>query len=313
MNQFGSGFKFQAGLPMRLDIGDIIDLLEVHPGRQYCRWFKAYPQIPTNLTTTVLPVDARKFVRVEQEWPVSELRPTVVFDASGFNRTYREMLGMVDEGGMAIVYSPDAIEIAQDDWVSPWGAIGDGTDAPSRVVAEVVPRGRKRVTTTGTVSIAGSTATFSSANHGARYGDVLITAGRQVTLGTPTGVTVPVLGTIVASSTPVTNAKFELGRDSLLHPGAYDFIEMMTAAGTVYPGGLRANVENQELVWLDVTGIATLNALSIRYRAVPTYSIKSSWVRIPGFDYDDPRIPVGRLPHMAQGMLVIPETHRGWV
>jgi hypothetical protein len=313
MDAFSSGFKFPSLLPFRLDIGNFISLVQVHPGRQFCRWYKAFPQIPTNVTTQILPTDSKKFVRVEQEWPSPELRPMVVFDATGFNRTYREMLGMVDEGGMAMVYLPDEIEIAQDDWVTPWGMMGDGSDAPSRVVTEVVPRGRKRVTGVGTVSISGSTATFSSASHGARYGDVLVAAGRQVTLGTPTGVTVPILGTIVSSTTPVTNAKFELGRDALNHPGAYDLMEMMTASGTVLQGGLRVNIADNELVWVDIAGLTTATAISIRYRATPTYSVKSSWVRIPGFDYDSPTLPVGRLPHMAMGMQVIAETHRGWV
>lgn len=312
MNQFGSGFKFQSGLPLRLDIGDLFDLISVHPGRQFCKWYKAYPQIPTNITTQVMPTDAKKFVRVEQEWPAPELRPMVVFDATGFNRTYREMLGLVEEGGMAMVYIPDEIDIAQDDWVTPYGLMGDGTDAPSRIVSEVLPRGRKRIAGTGTVTIAGSTATFSSATHGARYGDVLITAGRQVTLGEPNGASVPIIGTIVSSTTPVTAAKFEIGRDSVLHPGASDFIEMMTSAGTVIPGGLRANIVDQELVWIDLSGLTTTNALSIRYRATPTFAVKSSWLRVPGFDYDSPSVPIGRLPHMAQAMQVIPETHRGW-
>jgi len=313
MNQYGSGFKFGNGLPLRLDFGDLLDLIQVHPGRQFCRWYKAYPQIPTNVTTVTLPTDAKKFIRVEQEFPSTELRPMIVFDASGFNRTYREMLGMVEEGGMAMVYLPDEVDIAQDDWVTPWGLVGDGSDAPNRVVSEVLPRGRKRIAGTGTVTIAGSTATFSTTSHGARYGDVLMAAGRQVTLGTPTGATVPIIGTIVASTTPVTNARYEIGRDALMHPGASNFMEMMTASGTVIPGGLRANIANQELVWLDMTGIADAPALSVRYRATPTYAIKSSWVRIPGYDYDAPSVPIGRLPHMAQGMHVIPENHRGWL
>ena len=312
MRDYTSGSKQQVGLPMRIDFGDLLDLIAVHPGRQFCRWYKAFPQIPTNITAQTLTTDSKKFIRIEQEWPSPDQRPYMVFDATGFNRTYRDMLGMVEEGGMAMVYLPDEMDVGQEDWISPWGIMGDGSDAPSRIVMEVVPRGRKRIAGVGTVSIAGNTATFSSASHGARYGDVLITAGRQVTLGTPTGTTAPVIGTIVASATPVTGAKYELGRDSLLHPGGYDLIEMMTPAGTIINGGLRGYIENQEIVWRSLTGLESATALSVRYRAVPTYAIKSSWIRIPGFDYDSPRLPVGRMPHMAQGMLVIPETHRGW-
>lgn len=312
MDNIGSLQKNTFIYPFRIDFGDIAALVYAHPGRQFCRWFKAYAQIPTNTTSQTFATDARKFLRIEQDWVSSETRPLVVFDATGFNRTYRDMLGLVEEGGMAMVYMPDEIDIAQDDWITPWGMVGDGTDAPSRTVLEVIPRGRKRLSAQGTVTIAGSTATFSSAVDGPRYGDVLFAAGGAYTIGTPVGATAPILGTITASPSGVTSAAYEIGRDSMLHPSAFNLIEIMSPAGTVYKANLLADIEDQEIRWIDISGFATSHAISVRYKTVPTYSVKSSWLRIPGMDYDNPNRPIGTLPHLATGMQVIPETHRGW-
>lgn len=299
-------------VPLRLDAGHIRSLLLSHPGRQFCRHFRAFPALPTDPNRGTYPTGASKFVREEVSFPAD--RPTVVFDQTGFSKSYRDAFGMVEEGSVAIAYQPDLVDLAPDDWVMPWGMVGDGSDAPKRSIGEVIQRGNTTTEGSGSVSVSGSVATFTDSQTGLlRHGDILSAAGgRWVVDSLTTSTTVALLATIVAPSVTVAGAAFLVGRDVPLHNYAAVIDRISIAGGASSPAGLICTYDGASIVFNDATTLGAASAYSIRYRAVPKYVIKSSWVRVPGFDYDPaPDLPIGELPHVATATLVIPETYRG--
>lgn len=308
--------NFPTGTPMRLDATQFQSMMLSHPGRQYFRWWRAMRTLPSDLRNGSLAAGDGLFTFEEVEW--SAQRPMAVFDSSMFNRTFRPEFGRVDEGSISVVYAPDDADIGQDDLIMPWGCVGDGSDASSRSILEVVERGRRRTTGVGTVTVNGdySEATFSHAQTAtARYGDILVVGGGKLILGAFSDtVTAEVLGVIVAPQFAPANAIFEIGRDVLCHVTQVSSLDRIMASGqpsVLSQGRCRWDAETESVLWEDISSLGESPSYSVRYRAVPRYSIKSAEMRIPGLDYAPlPGARVGRLLHQAVGSLMPAEDGR---
>lgn len=297
-------------LPLDLDIGHVLNMVRDHPGRQYCRHWRSFASVPTDTNRSIYA--GSNYVREEVEWPSN--RPQVVFDMAGFGKVFRDALGSWEEGSIAMVFIPSEIRIQPNDHVMPWGRMGDGTDAVRREITEVIVRGNLQTAGAGSVSVASGLATFSDNQTGlVRYGDILIAGGGKFVLGTPaTATSAPVLATIAAPPRPVSAAAFSIGRDQPVHRHAAVIDRYMVAGSASLSAGFSLSFDGTSIQWFDASALGSVSAYSIRYRAVPLYVVKTSPVRVPGFDLArQSGYNLEEYPHAAVGGLVQPEAYRG--
>lgn len=302
---------------MRLDGRLFRDLMLTHPGRQFFRWWRAMRTPPSEIRSGSLASGDGTYVYEEVEWAAQ--RPMIVFDSTTHDRTFRDTYGRLEEGSISLVYAPDESDIAQDDRIMPWGVVGDGSDAPARSVLEIVERGKRQQAGTGTVTLNDDLdqATFTHSQASIlRYGDILVAGGGKFVVGALTSSTVATLiATIAVPRSTPTAAMFQVGRDALVHKEQVTSIDRVLVSGQpsmLAQGRCHWDAETESVFWEDATALSNAVAYSVRYRAVPTYVIKSASVRIPGLDYGPiPGRGVEGMLHQAMGSIVVPETQRG--